>query len=40
MSPLDPFFEGISGWTGSSFTMIPYPEFSSHPIQLSRSVIP
>ncbi|MGA9141236.1 MAG: TrkH family potassium uptake protein [Methanocella sp.] len=39
MSPLDAFFEGISGWTGSGFTMIPYPEYSSHAIQLWRSVI-
>ena len=39
MSPVDAFFEGISGWTGSGLTMIPYPEHSSHAIQLWRSVI-
>jgi trk/ktr system potassium uptake protein len=38
MSPIDAFFEGISGWTGSGFTMIMYPENSSHAIQLWRSV--
>jgi trk system potassium uptake protein len=39
MSPVDAFFEGISGWTGSGLTMIPYPENSSYAIQLWRSVI-
>lgn len=39
MSPVDAFFEGISGWTGSGLSMIPYPENSSHAIQLWRSVI-
>ena len=39
MPPVDAFFEGISGWTGSGLTMIPYPENSSHAIQLWRSVI-
>ena len=34
MSSVDAFFEGISGWTGSGLTMIPYPENSSHAIQL------
>lgn len=38
MSLLDSFFEAISGWTGSGFTMILYPENSSHAIQLWRSV--
>lgn len=38
MSVLDSFFEAISGWTGSGFTMILYPENSSHAIQLWRSV--
>jgi trk system potassium uptake protein TrkH len=39
MSPVDAFFEGISGWTGSGLTMIPYPEHSRHAVQLWRSVI-
>ena len=39
MTALDAFFEAISGWTGSGFTMIPYPEHSAHAIQLWRSVI-
>lgn len=39
MTILDAFFEAISGWTGSGFTMILYPEHSTHAIQLWRSVI-
>jgi len=38
MSSLDAFFEAMSGWTGSGFSMILYPENSSHAIQLWRSV--
>lgn len=38
MSILDAFFEGISGWTGSGFSMIAHPEESSRMIQLWRSV--
>ncbi|AFC99701.1 Trk-type K+ transport system, membrane component [Methanocella conradii HZ254] len=38
MSPLDAFFEAISGWTGSGFSMMPEPQ-SSHPmILLWRSI--
>lgn len=36
--PIDAFFEGISGWTGSGFTMIPSPETAAHTIQLWRSL--
>jgi trk system potassium uptake protein TrkH len=39
MSPVDAFFEAISGWTGSGYTMIMYPEHSSMAIQLWRSVM-
>jgi trk system potassium uptake protein TrkH len=38
MSPLDAFFESISGWTGSGFSMIPSPISLSHSMQLWRSV--
>ncbi len=38
MSPLDAFFEAISGWTGSGFSMIALPENSNTLIQLWRSV--
>jgi trk system potassium uptake protein TrkH len=37
MTPLDSFFESISGWTCSGLTMISYPENCSHVIQLWRS---
>lgn len=39
MSPMDAFFEAISGWTGSGFSMIAHPENSDPLIQLWRSVI-
>jgi len=38
MSPLDAFFEAISGWTGSGFSMIALPENSNTLIQLWRSI--
>ena len=38
MSPLDAFFEAISGWTGSGFSMIASPESSDRMILLWRSV--
>jgi trk system potassium uptake protein TrkH len=38
MPPLDAFFESISGWTGSGFSMIPSPISISHSMQLWRSV--
>jgi trk system potassium uptake protein TrkH len=38
MSPLDAFFEAISGWTGSGYSMILSPDKVSRPIQLWRSV--
>lgn len=38
MSPIDAFFEAISGWTGSGFSMIAYPEHSDPMILLWRSV--
>jgi len=38
MPLLDAFFEAISGWTGSGYSMILHPENSSHTIQLWRSL--
>lgn len=38
MTPIDAFFEAISGWTGSGFSMITKPESVSPMIQLWRSV--
>jgi trk system potassium uptake protein TrkH len=38
MSPLDAFFEAISGWTTSGFSMIPEPQNSNPMILLWRSV--
>lgn len=38
MSPLDAFFESISGWTGSGFSMISSPETASPMVQFWRSV--
>ncbi|OPY26749.1 MAG: potassium transporter [Methanocella sp. PtaU1.Bin125] len=38
MTPLDSFFEAISGWTGSGFSMIPSPVDVSRSTQLWRSV--
>lgn len=38
MTPLDAMFEGISGWTGSGFSMIPHPENADKSIQLWRSI--
>jgi trk system potassium uptake protein TrkH len=38
MPPLDAFFEAISGWTGSGFSMILSPENASRSTQLWRSV--
>jgi trk system potassium uptake protein TrkH len=37
MAPIDAFFEAISGWTGSGFSMIARPESVSTMIQLWRS---
>lgn len=38
MSVLDAFFEAISGWTGSGFSMMAYPEHADPIILLWRSV--
>ncbi|WP_424356956.1 TrkH family potassium uptake protein [Methanocella sp. MCL-LM] len=38
MTLIDACFESISGWTCTGMSMIPYPEHSSHSIQLFRSV--
>ncbi len=38
MSPVDAFFESISGWTGSGFTMLPMPDRIDNSMQLWRSV--
>lgn len=37
LSPLDSFFETVSGWTGTGLTMIPNISKSSHAIQFWRS---
>jgi trk system potassium uptake protein TrkH len=39
MAPLDAFFESISGWTTSGFSMIPDPAHSDHMVILWRSLI-
>ncbi|CAJ35652.1 TrkH family potassium uptake protein [Methanocella arvoryzae] len=38
MSPVDAYFESISGWTSSGFTMLPAPDSIGHSMQLWRSV--
>jgi trk system potassium uptake protein TrkH len=38
MSPIDAFFEAISGWTGSGFSMISLPETIGRPMQFWRSL--
>ncbi|WP_424356530.1 TrkH family potassium uptake protein [Methanocella sp. MCL-LM] len=38
MSPLDAFFESISGWTGSGFSMLSSPETAPPMVQFWRSV--
>ncbi len=39
MSGIDAFFEAVSGWTGTGFTMIMFPEQSSQAVLLWRSVM-
>jgi len=39
MNPLDSFFEAMSGWTGTGFTMVPHPSTLSHTIQFWRSLM-
>lgn len=38
MSPLDAFFEAVSGWTGTGFSMMAHPESSNLMIILWRSI--
>ncbi|MGA9139750.1 MAG: TrkH family potassium uptake protein [Methanocella sp.] len=38
MSVIDAFFESISGWSCTGLTMIVYPEYCTHVIQLFRSL--
>jgi trk system potassium uptake protein TrkH len=39
MSPLDAFFESISGWTGTGYSMIVHPESADRMILLWRSLM-
>ncbi len=39
MSPLDSYFEAMSGWTGTGLTMIPHPSQLTHTIQFWRSLM-
>ncbi len=39
MSPLDSFFEGMSGWTGTGLTMIAHPSSLTHTMQFWRSTM-
>lgn len=39
MTPLDSFFEGMSGWTGTGLTMIPQPSKLTHTLQFWRSLM-
>lgn len=39
MSPLDSFFEGMSGWTGTGLTMIAHPSSLTHTMQFWRSMM-
>ncbi len=37
MSPLDSFFEAMSGWTGTGLTMVAHPSHLTHTVQFWRS---
>jgi trk system potassium uptake protein TrkH len=39
MSPLDSFFEGMSGWTGTGLTMVAHPSSLTHTMQFWRSTM-
>jgi len=39
MSPLDSFFEAMSGWTGTGLTMIAHPSSLTHTTQFWRSLM-
>jgi trk system potassium uptake protein TrkH len=39
MSPLDSFFEGMSGWTGTGLTMVAHPSSLTHTMQFWRSMM-
>ena len=39
MSPLDSFFEGMSGWTGTGLTMVAHPASLTHTMQFWRSTM-
>ncbi len=39
MSPLDSFFEAMSGWTGTGLTMIAHPSSLTHTAQFWRSLM-
>jgi trk system potassium uptake protein TrkH len=39
MSPLDAFFEAMSGWTGTGLTMVAHPSNLSHTMQFWRSLM-
>jgi trk system potassium uptake protein TrkH len=39
MSPLDSFFEAMSGWTGTGLTMIAHPSSLTHTMQFWRSLM-
>lgn len=39
MSPLDSFFEGMSGWTGTGLTMVAHPSALTHTVQFWRSTM-
>ena len=39
MSPLDSYFEAMSGWTGTGLTMITHPSGLTHTIQFWRSLM-
>ena len=39
MSPLDSFFEAMSGWTGTGLTMVAHPSSLTHTMQFWRSLM-
>jgi len=39
MNPLDSFFEGMSGWTGTGLTMVAHPSALTHTVQFWRSLM-
>ncbi|MBN1455083.1 MAG: TrkH family potassium uptake protein [Methanomicrobia archaeon] len=39
MSPLDSFFEAMSGWTGTGLTMVAHPSSLTHTVQFWRSTM-